>query len=261
MEPAPLVLSIRGLSKRYGGFQAVTDLNLDVAHGEIFALLGPNGAGKTTTIRMLMGILQPTAGSASIDGIDCFRERARTMRSVGYLPDEPVFHDYLRAREIIRFVGEMHGLTRIGIEERSRPLLERLQLDDATEEYAVNFSRGMKKKLALVCALLHDPSFLILDEPTSGLDPLVTRTLLDLVRSWSGAGKTIFFSTHLLDQAERLCHRAGILFRGNLAAVGTLDELRSRLTRGGSLEEVFFAVTDGSEAPAAESTGPGAPEA
>jgi ABC-2 type transport system ATP-binding protein len=244
-ESSPAVLDVRGLSKRYGAFEAVSSLELAVGRGEIFALLGPNGAGKTTTIRMLMGILQPTAGTASIEGQDCFRDRAEVMRRVGYLPDEPVFYDYLRGREVIRFVGEMHNLPRQTIEARSGPLLERLDLLDAVDEYAVNYSRGMKKKLALVCALLHDPSFLILDEPTSGLDPLVTRTLLDLVREETARGKTVFFSTHLLDQAEKLCHRVGILYQAKLAAVGTIDELRARLSPGGSLEEIFFAVAAG----------------
>jgi ABC-2 type transport system ATP-binding protein len=244
-EPSPPngpVLDIRGLSKTFGSFRAVSGLDLQVSRGEIFALLGPNGSGKTTTIRMLMGILQPTSGTASVDGHDCFRDRVEVMRRVGYLPDEPVFYEYLRGSEIIRFVGEMHGLRRDEVDARSGALIERFGLLDAIEEYAINYSRGMKKKLALVCALLHDPLLLILDEPTSGLDPLATRTLLDFIRKES-ARKTVFFSTHLLGQAEELCHRAGILFEGKLAAVGTLEALREELSPGGSLEEVFFAVT------------------
>ena len=240
--PSAPVIEVRGLSKRFGDFEAVSGIDLEVGRGEIFALLGPNGAGKTTTIRMLMGVLQPSSGSAAIDGLDCFADRVEVMRRVGYLPDEPIFYDHLRGREIIRFVGEMHGLSRGDIAARSEPLLERFGLLDATEEYAVNYSRGMKKKLALVCALLHDPLLLILDEPTSGLDPHATRTLLEFLRVES-ARKTVFFSTHLLDQAERLCSRAGILFGGKLAAVGSLDALRSKLSPGGSLEEIFFAVT------------------
>lgn len=236
-------MEVRGLTKRYGAFEAVSDLGLQVPRGEIFTLLGPNGAGKTTTIRMLMGILRPTSGEARIDGLDCFQQRAEVMRRVGYLPDEPVFYDYLRGRELIRFVGEMHGLGRAEIDGRSSPLLARLDLADAAEEYALNYSRGMKKKLALICALLHDPALLILDEPTSGLDPHATRTLHEMMREMAAAGKTIFFSTHLLDQAEKLCHRVGILYKGRLAAAGTLADLRTSLTKGGSLEEIFFAVT------------------
>ena len=238
----PLVV-LEGLSKRYGDFTAVDGLDLTVPPGEIFALLGPNGAGKTTTIRMLMGILEPTAGSARIDGRDCFRDRAEVKRSVGYLPDEPVFYDYLRASEIIRFVGEMHGLRACEIDEAALPLVERLGLREDLDEFATNFSKGMKKKLATVCALLHDPRLLILDEPTNGLDPFATCTMHEFIREMAAAGKSIFFSTHLLDQAEKLCHRVGIVHKGKLAAVGRLDELRNRLTAGGSLEDVFFAVT------------------
>jgi ABC-2 type transport system ATP-binding protein len=237
------VVQIEGLTKRYGDFEAVSDLTLHVGRGELFALLGPNGAGKTTTIRMLIGVLKPSAGQARVDGFDCFADRVEVMRRVGYLPDEPIFHDYLRGREIVRFVGEMHGLSRVEIDARSEPLFERLELADATEEYAVNYSRGMKKKLALVCALLHDPLLLILDEPTNGLDPYATRTLHEMMKELTAAGKTVFFSTHLLDQAERLCQRIGILYHSRLAAFGTLDELRAGEGSARTLEEIFFAAT------------------
>ena len=244
-DPAAPVVDIRGLTKRYGDFEAVSGLEMHVPRGELVALLGPNGAGKTTTIRMLMGILRPTSGAALIDGLDCFRDRVEVKRRVGYLPDEPVFYDYLRGRELIRFVGEMHGLDRDEIARRSGPLIERLGLADATDEYAMNYSKGMKKKLALLCAMMHDPALLILDEPTNGLDPYATRTLIDLVKEKVAQGKTVFFSTHMLEQAEKLCHRVGILYKGRLAAMGTLNELQGRLSQGGSLEEIFFAVTGG----------------
>ena len=243
------VVDIKGLAKSYGDFQAVSSLDLQVPAGELFALLGPNGAGKTTTLRMLMGILRPTAGTAAIDGLDCFAERTAVKERVGYLPDEPVFYDYLRGREIIQFVGEMHGLPPDETDKRSGPLLERLDLADAVEEFAINYSKGMKKKLSLLCALLHDPLLLILDEPTNGLDPYATRTLMEIVREKVAAGKTVFYSTHLLDQAEKLCDRVGILFKGRLSAIGTLDELRTSLSPGGSLEEIFFAVTSEPEKP------------
>jgi len=236
------LVEIQGLSKSFGAFEAVRDLNFSVSYGQIFALLGPNGAGKTTTIRMLMGILVPSSGSARIDGLDCFRDRVEVKRRVGYLPDEPVFHDYLRGSEIIRFTGEMHGLSRSEIEDHTRLLVQQLELNDALEEFAVNYSRGMKKKLALVCAMVHDPALLILDEPTNGLDPFATRSLHELMRTNAAAGKTIFFSTHLLDQAEKLCTQIAIIAKGRLAAHGTLAELRARLTSDSSLEEIFFSV-------------------
>jgi ABC-2 type transport system ATP-binding protein len=241
------VVVLEKLKKHYGDFKAVVELDLSVAAGEIFALLGPNGAGKTTTIRMLMGILQATGGSARIDGLDCFADRAQVMRKVGYLPDEPIFYDYLRGREILRFVGEMHGLDRAESAKRSQELIERLDLGDALDEYAVNYSKGMRKKLAITCALLHDPALLILDEPTNGLDPYATRTFHELIRAKAENGKSVFFATHLLDQAEKLCHRVGILYKGRLAAVGQLGDLRDKLAPGGTLEEIFFSVTDEEE--------------
>lgn len=247
----PLV-EIEGLTKTYGTFEAVKDLNLSVSYGQIFALLGPNGAGKTTTIRMLMGILAPTSGSARIDGLDCFRDRVEVKRRVGYLPDEPIFYDYLRGSEIIRFSGEMHGLSRTEIEARARPILAQLELEEALEEFAANYSRGMKKKLALICAMLHDPMLLILDEPTNGLDPFATRALHQIIRTKAAQGRTIFFSTHLLDQAERLCTRIAIMARGAMVADGTLAELRSRLSTDSSLEEIFFSLAGG---PASASEG------
>jgi ABC-2 type transport system ATP-binding protein len=236
------LVQLDNLTKTYGGFEAVKDLTLRVSRGQIFALLGPNGAGKTTTIRMLMGILAPTSGSAKIDGLDCFQDRVEVKRRVGYLPDEPVFYDYLRGSEIIRFSGEMHGLNRREIQDRAHVILQQLDLSEALEEFAVNYSKGMKKKLALVCAMLHDPALLILDEPTNGLDPFATRALHELIRAKAAAGRTIFFSTHLLDQAEKLCTQIASVAKGRLAAHGTLTELRARLSSDSSLEEIFFSV-------------------
>lgn len=249
---APAV-ALEGLGKRYGDFVAVRDLSLRIARGEVFGLLGPNGAGKTTTIKMLMGVLRPTSGRAAILGLDCFERRVDVMRRVGYLPDEPAFYDHLRGGEILRFVGEMHGLSRERIAEVSGPLIERFELKDAVDEFAVNYSKGMKKKLALIAALLHGPDVLILDEPTNGLDPYATRALHELMRAEAAAGRTVVFSTHLLDQADRLCTRAGVVHKGVLAAEGPLDELRLK-TAGradASLEDVFFAATGGATIDAA----------
>ena len=247
--PNPPLVEIENLCKTYGSFEAVKDLNLDVTAGEIFALLGPNGAGKTTTIQMLMGILVPTSGTARINGLDCFHNRIEVKRYVGYLPDEPQFYDYLRGSELIRFTGEMHGLTIPEIDQHVAPLIERFELTDALEEFAVNYSKGMKKKLALICAILHDPALLILDEPTNGLDPFATRVLHELIREKAAQGKTIFFSTHLLDQAEKLCTKIGIVAKGKLAAHGTLTELRGRLSADSSLEQIFFSVAGESQLP------------
>lgn len=241
------VLEINNLKKVYGDFQAVNDLSLEVEEGEVFAFLGPNGAGKTTTIRILMGILQPTSGEAFIEGQHCFNNRAQVKRMVGYLPDEPVFYDYLRGNELLSFVGEMHGLSPHEIEAVTVPLIERLELADSLDEYAMNYSHGMKKKLALIFALIHDPNLLILDEPTNGLDPHSIRVVHELIQEKAKEGKSIFFSTHLLDQAEKLCDRIAILFKGELAKTGSLKELQESLVEGGNLEEIFFAVTQNAQ--------------
>ena len=240
---SPLI-EIHALTKRYGEFTAVDALELSVGRGELFGLLGVNGAGKTTTMRMLMGILRASSGSAQVDGLDCFADRVEVKRRVGYLPDEPAFQDYLRGSEIVRFVGQMHGLAGTEIERRSAPLVERLSLGDAMDEFAVNYSRGMKKKLALVCALLHEPQLLILDEPTSGLDPIAMRRLDEVLLARVDAGMTVLLSSHQLDHVQSLCGRIAILSAGRLAAVGTLEELRARASADSSLEDIFFAVTD-----------------
>jgi ABC-2 type transport system ATP-binding protein len=239
----PLVL--QGLGKRYGSFAAVDGLDLTVDRGEVFGFLGPNGAGKTTTILMLMGILVPSAGSARIDGLSCQHQRVEVVRRTGYLPDNPVFYDYLRGREILEFVGQMHGLPAVEARAAAARLLGELDLGGAAEEFAVNYSTGMRKKLALACALIHDPAVLILDEPTNGLDPRAARQVQDRIRAAAAAGKTVFLSTHLLDMAERLCHRIGIIDGGRLVAVGTVAELRrqQQAAAGTSLEEVFLKVT------------------
>ena len=241
------MIEFHEVSKTYGDFTAVRKLALAVDRGEVFGFLGPNGAGKTTTIRMMMGILVPSDGRITIDGLDCQADRVEVKRRVGYLPDNPIFYDYLRGREIVAFVGEMHGQPRDEAQRRTAALLVELALEDAAEEFAVNYSTGMKKKLGLACALVHDPAVLILDEPTNGLDPRASRHVQDRIRVSAAQGKTIFLSTHLLDMAERLCGRVGIIDKGDLVAVGPLKDLQDTLVPGGSLEEVFLKVTQADE--------------
>jgi ABC-2 type transport system ATP-binding protein len=235
------------LSKHYGAFRALAPLNLTVPRGEMFGFLGPNGAGKTTTIRMMMSILVPSGGHVRIAGLDCHRDAAEVKRHVGYLPDSPIFYDYLRGREILQFIGEMHGLTRAESLRRTERLMAELGLEQVSEEFAVNYSMGMKKKLGLACALIHEPSVLILDEPTNGLDPRASRDVQQRLRKSADEGMTIFLSTHILEMAERLCGRIGIIHNGELAATGSPQELKEKLTSGGTLEEVFLAVTAESE--------------
>jgi ABC-2 type transport system ATP-binding protein len=238
------MIEFSGLSKTYGSFCAVEPLNLTVPRGEMFGFLGPNGAGKTTTIRMMMGILVPSAGAVKIAGFDCHREGVEVKRRVGYLPDSPIFYDYLRGREIVQFIGEMHGLSAAESSHRTEQLMAEFGLEEAAQEYAVNYSMGMKKKLGLACALIHRPSVLILDEPTNGLDPRASRDVQQRLRRSADEGTTIFLSTHILDMAERLCSRIGIIHRGELVATGSPQELKEKVTAGGTLEEVFLAVTE-----------------
>jgi ABC-2 type transport system ATP-binding protein len=231
------------LTKKFESFCAVDEITLQISAGEIFGFLGPNGAGKTTTIRLLMGMLVPTSGFANIHGMDCLKDRIELKKWIGYLPDFPTFHDYLRGSEILNFVGQMHGLKTDERKEKAAALMKKFGLIEAADEFAVNYSAGMKRKLALACAQIHDPQIFLLDEPTNELDPIASREVQNWILSSASSGKTIFLSTHLLEQAEKLCHRVGILHNGKLLALGTPGELEEHLCPGGSLEEVFFSVT------------------
>lgn len=237
------MIETTALCKGYGTFQAVKGLELSVAAGEVYAFLGPNGAGKTTTIRMLIGSLVPTSGAARIDGLDCHSQRAEIMRHVGYLPDTPTFYDFLRGREILEFVGQMHGMSDPEARDKAAALLASFALTEAGEDYAVNYSMGMKKKLGLACALIHEPKVLILDEPTSGLDPRASRDVQDRLVAIAAQGRTIFLSTHLLDMAERLSHRVGIIANGALVAEGPIASLRRLHGDDATLEDMFLRET------------------
>jgi ABC-2 type transport system ATP-binding protein len=238
------MIEFQQLTKSYGGFDAVKDLTMQVGRGEVFGFLGPNGAGKTTTIRMMMGILVPSSGRVLIHGHDCHLDATEVKRHVGYLPDAPIFYDFLRGREILQFVAEMHGFSKADARTRAARMLDEFDLDEAAEEFAVNYSLGMKKKLGLACALIHEPSVLILDEPINGLDPRATRDVNERLLAEAARGTTIFVSTHLLDMAEKLCDRVGIIHRGALAATGSVDEVRAVAASTGSLEDVFLKMTD-----------------
>jgi len=241
------VVEITDLTKRYGQFTAVESMSLSIPSGGIFALLGPNGAGKTTVIKLIMGTLKATQGAVKVCGLDAFADSISVKSRVGFLPDEPVFFDYMRGREIIRFAGQLHGLDRATIRARTDYWADRLQLTDALEEFAENYSRGMKKKLGLICSLLHEPDLLILDEPTNGLDPHGTQVLHAIMRETAAAGRSVLFSTHLLDQAEKLCDRVAVMRGGKLAAVGTLNELRERFGAVAGLEQLFFLLTESTQ--------------
>lgn len=245
-------ISIEGLSKSYGDFRALHAINLEIAPGEVFGLLGPNGAGKTTLIRTLMGLLIASSGRACMLGLDCFTDRVALKRRLGYLPDTPFFYDYLTGWELIRFMAEMHRLEPDDAARRAERLLVELQLADAANDYVTTYSLGMKKKMALALALLHEPQVLILDEPTTGLDPLSSRHIRHFLRSFGNAGGTVLLSTHWLEMAESVCDRVGVIHRGQLVANGSAAALRAQASAsaGGdpTLEEVFLQLTAEREA-------------
>jgi ABC-2 type transport system ATP-binding protein len=236
--PEPLV-KIESVTKSFGTKVALEGVSWDLPAGQISGLLGPNGAGKTTLFRLLMGILKATAGSMSILGHHCFDDRVVVKRLVGFLPDEPVFYSYLSGQEVLELSAGMHGLDVKATMLRVGPLIERLGMKEALAAYADDYSRGMKKKLGLLLALLHGPPLLVLDEPTNGLDVESTRLFFDLMRELAHEGRTIVFSTHLMDQVERLCSHVAIINHGRLVASGSLDHICSGLT----LEEAFLKLT------------------
>ncbi len=244
------MIETQGLCKRFGGTLAVDDLTLQVAPGEVMGFLGPNGSGKTTTIRLLMGLLRPSAGRASILGRDCHADAVALKRDIGYLPDEPFLYPYLTGLETLELVAGLHGFTTADARRRADAAAERMGLAEAARAYTVTYSLGMKKRLALALALVHEPRVLILDEPTNGLDPAGARQMRAAIVEYAAGGRTVFMSTHLLDAAERLCHRVAILQRGRLQAVATPAELRARFgaDRDTTLEELFLQMT-GEQAP------------
>jgi ABC-2 type transport system ATP-binding protein len=241
------VIRTEGLSKRFGGKLAVNHLDLEVAAGEVMGFLGPNGSGKTTTIRLLMGLLRPSEGRASILGRDCHRDAVALKRDVGYLPDEPFLYPYLSGREILEFVAGLHGFPAAEARTRARAAIDLVGIGDAAPAFTVTYSHGMKKRLALAMALIHDPKVLIMDEPTNGLDPRGAREMRDTIARLAADGRTVFLSTHLLESAERLCHRVAIIRDGVLQAVGAPGELRARYAAAPetSLEDLFLRVTEG----------------
>jgi ABC-2 type transport system ATP-binding protein len=241
------VISVEGLSRSYGELKALKAVSFAVERGQVFGLLGPNGAGKTTLMRLLMGQLVPSAGSARIGGQDCYEDRVVLKRHVGYLPDTPFFYDFLTGWDHIRFVSDMHGLPATESTARAEQLLASLELSEAASDFPNSYSLGMKKKLSLVLALLHQPELLILDEPVSGLDPRTSRHIQHLVRDYAQAGRAVVLSTHRLDLVESMCDRLAILHHGQLVASGSPAELRAQGARAGgdsaSLEEAFLCIT------------------
>jgi len=242
------VLSTRLLTKRYGALTAVEDLDLEVSAGELFGFLGPNGAGKTTTIKMLAGLLRPTSGTARIAGFDILTEPEQAKARIGYVPDAAALYDKLSAREFLEFSGDLYHVERRLRDRRINALLQLFGLHDRERDFLSGYSRGMRQKVSLAAALLHDPQVLFLDEPTVGLDPQSARQMKDILQDFCQEGKTVFFSTHILEIAERMCTRLAIINHGRLIAIGTLEELRRQVgSDGQSLEQIFLELTGSRE--------------
>jgi ABC-2 type transport system ATP-binding protein len=235
------------LTKYYGGNRAAEGLNFAVHGGEIFGFLGPNGAGKTTTMKMIVGLLRPTRGQAIVDGHDIQEEPIAAKAASGYVPEEPHLYPKLSGREFLRFVGDLFSMPADQIGRRTEELLRIFDLDEAADGMIDSYSHGMRQKTAIAAALMHDPRILVLDEPTSGLDPKSARLIKDFLRQMADRGAAVFLSTHILEIAERMCDRIGILDEGQLIAVGTMDELREMSTGETSLEDIFLSLTGGAE--------------
>ncbi len=242
-----VLIKTENLTKRFGTATAVNGLNLEVRAGEIFGFLGPNGSGKTTTIKMLTGLLEPTAGSAFICGLDIVKEPAKAKALLAYVPDQPKLYGKLTAREFLALMADLYRMPREISRQRAQQLLAMFDLENRADELLEGYSHGMRQKVILAAALIHQPRVLLMDEPTVGLDPASARLLKDVMAELARQGATIFVSTHILEIAERLCHRVGILKEGQLIAQGSPEELRSQVGSSESLEDIFLELTGSAE--------------
>ncbi len=238
------LLVVDRLTKRYGAVTAVADLSLSVQAGEIVGLLGPNGAGKTTTMKVIAGLLQPTAGTVRVAGHDVRHEPEAAKAALGYLPEHPFLYEKLTGREFLLFVIDLYSLSPQDVWPRAEALLESFALRDALDDRIQGYSRGMRQKLALTAVLMRAPQVLVLDEPLTGLDPHSARAFKEALRAACRRGAAVLLSTHILEVAERLCDRVAILHQGRLLACGTMAELQAQSRMAGSdLEDLFLALT------------------
>lgn len=230
-----MAVSARGLVKRFGRVTAVAGLDLDVPVGCFFGLVGPNGAGKTTTLSMLTGLLRPDAGTVSVAGVDVWRDPVQAKRRIGVLPEGLRLFERLSGRELLLFSGRLRGMPVDQLSPRADELLAVLGLWDAGGQLVVDYSTGMRKKIALAAALLHNPGVLFLDEPFEAVDPVSARTIRDVLERYTARGGTVILSSHVMDLVERLCDEVAVVVRGRVVAAGPVDDVRG----GRPLEEVF----------------------
>jgi ABC-2 type transport system ATP-binding protein len=240
------MIRLTDLTKKYGSFTAVDGISLAIPRGEVFGFLGPNGAGKTTTMRMIAGILQPTAGRIEIAGDDLARDPIRAKTRLGFIPDRPFVYDKLTGAEFLRFVAALYGQDGEAVERRMAELLDLFELTPWKDELVESYSHGMRQKLIISSALLHRPEAIVVDEPMVGLDPKGQKFLKDLFRAFVARGGTVLMSTHTLDTVEEMCDRIGIISGGKILACGTLAEVREQTAAGDQrLEELFLRLTGG----------------
>ena len=240
------MIRLSEVHKRYGDKVAVKNLSLHVPAGELFGFLGPNGAGKTTTIKMIAGLLQPTSGTISLAGHDLSREPVEAKAALGFIPDRPFLYEKLSATEFLRFVAGIYGFDGNGLEGSIHKLLTLVELSHVSAELIESFSHGMKQRLVMAAAFVHEPKVLVVDEPMVGLDPKGARLIKRVFREYCANGNTVFVSTHTLEVAQELCDRIGIIVNGELVECGTMDELRTRAnTDEQDLEHIFLKLTGG----------------
>jgi ABC-2 type transport system ATP-binding protein len=239
------MIQLEHLTRKYGDKVAVSDLHLEIPSGQLFACLGPNGAGKTTTIKMMVGLLEPTAGRIQLCGIDAVQERREANRLLGFVPDQPYLYEKLSGREFLEFVGELFGMDARHIAAGIDEQVEAFELAKFVDHLTESYSHGMKQRLAFAAALLHQPRILVLDEPMVGLDPRSMRMVKDLLQVVARRGTTVFMSTHTLSIAEEIADRIGVIDRGRLLFLGTVRELRAHLSLGDeSLEHLYLRLTE-----------------
>lgn len=237
------MISIEGVSKKYGQLKAVNDLNLEIPKGELFAFLGPNGAGKTTTIKMICGLLRPTDGRLVLAGHDVQHDPVQAVSRIGYIPDHPYLYEKLTGQELLDFVCDLHRINRSIRARRVQQLLEMFSLAPWRHRLVQEYSHGMRQKLVFAAALIHEPEILIVDEPMVGLDPKSAKLIKDLFQELTRRGVTVFLSTHTLSVAEEVADRIGLIQGGNLFFLGSIQEMKTSAKSDGNLEELFLQLT------------------